>query len=334
MICLEKHMSKMCDIFHYGNLRPPSGETTQYLLSSPEGARFVNKYSLVDTGTFVGIEIEAENFDDAHEISEAFQAYWSLTNDGSLRNHGIECVSRPMKGNDILMALMVWEREIQKWDCLRSNARCGIHVHVNFQDKDLVFLRKFLMLYAVFENSLFRVSGERSDNIFCLPITQTENAISEFVREGKSQPLIRAVCKGEKYSALNIAPLKSYGTLEFRHMETRLDSAEIINWVNTILALYKACDSEETLQSLKERIETLNTTSEYLAFCRETLPDSVFDYLVNDYHAQAEMSVGVEWVKEVFIAPERLWHRVTRARKVFDAFEIMVGNEAVPAEDL
>jgi hypothetical protein len=117
-------------------------------------------------------------------------------------------------------------------------------------------------------------------------------------------------------------------------METRLEVSEILGWVNAILGLYKAADTNESLEALKERIEALNTTSEYVGFCREILPPAVFDYLVNDFYIQAEMASGVEWVKQVFIAPEPLWHRVTLPRRVFDFFEIMIGDEAVPAEDI
>jgi hypothetical protein len=65
-----------------------------------------------------------------------------------------------------------------------------------------------------------------------------------------------------KYTALNLNPLSTYGTIEWRHMEGTCDLEKIILWLQIIGSIYAYATSMEYEDVLKSVIG-LNTTSQY-----------------------------------------------------------------------
>ena len=70
---------------HLPRLRVNDEVLEEYEKSNP----FEAKYSLVDRATYLGIEVEVENLHGRWGKSH----YWTVTDDGSLRNSGAEFVS-------------------------------------------------------------------------------------------------------------------------------------------------------------------------------------------------------------------------------------------------
>ena len=135
---------------------------------------------------------------------------------------------------------------------------------MNVRDFTWEQVKVFVLLYAVFERHFFHIAGRsRENNVFCVPLYRTKQLQTIFN--------IDAEPKWHKYNALNLAPiygdtsenLKCYGTIEFRHLYGTLDTATIVNWVNSICCLRKYSVSQK-LDALLEQIKNVNTTSEYV----------------------------------------------------------------------
>lgn len=204
---------------------------------------------------YLGIEVELERWNVGRLPP---QPWWSATSDGSLRNSGIEYVFRqPLFGQDIISAVnWLWEH-IEERNC---SSRCGIHVHLNVTDLSCEQLTKLLALYALIEKSLFNFVGHNRDKSnFCLPWYTAGNHLVQYVHYAtKIQELtqnkksrreeIRAASRRlmdmPRYSALNLASLTKFGTVEFRQLETTPDKERVFDWIQIILGLkYAACSS-------------------------------------------------------------------------------------------
>jgi hypothetical protein len=133
-------------------------------------------------------------------------------------------------------------------------------------------LEKFLILYLIFERSLYRVSGDRWHNNFCVPLYNYPINVKE---------MLHSLSKGEfynswfKYYGLNLSPIfggesSKIGTIEFRHLIGTKDINHILLWVNLITSLKIAAKRMNIVQ-LKQRIIDMNNTSDY-----NTLVEEVF----------------------------------------------------------
>jgi hypothetical protein len=210
----------------------------------------------------VGIEIELENA--LHSPKYVADVNYSITDtgwlsheDGSLRNHGIEFVTR--LGVNVAMVptlTKAFEKYIVEWTAGRAqaNARTGLHVHIDVSALSAPQLCNFLFLYAILEPVFFRVSGNRSDSIFCVPW--------EFGRKSLGEVLVDLSASAKvgyrnwrwrnytKYCGLNISTIETYGTVEFR-MHSGTYKAEAINkWVDCIHRLYMYVKNTDVVENI------------------------------------------------------------------------------------
>lgn len=181
----------------------------------------------VSTNFIAGVELEIESVEQ-HPTSTG----WSVTEDGSLRNGGYEYISSPSTKEQLKDGF----KQIHKTIRLGSNPfseRTSIHVHVNMLDLTQEQVRSILLHYALFEPFFFgMVAANRRNNIHCVGLDQT--TLSEQYR--RTLPLI--VQKWSKYTALNLLPLKTQGTVEFRHMEGHNDVTRFNAWLDTLENLW------------------------------------------------------------------------------------------------
>ena len=179
----------------------------------------------INSTELVGIEVEVEN--QAHR--RATNAVWQATGDGSLRNGGIEFISRPIPAMYAPGALKNLFGDGLDGDCCFS-PRTSVHVHINMQDVPTEKVIDMLLVYGLFEKALFRYVGRaRWRNIYCTPITETT------LMGGISARGIRA--SWEKYTGFNILPLQQKGTVEFRHMHGTVDVKKLCVWIDLITKL-------------------------------------------------------------------------------------------------
>lgn len=229
---------------------------------------------IVDNDTAIGIELEIEGlgaiaYPDINTINYGMK-YWSVTNDGSLRDNGKEFVSGmsmgnfilPIKGADIVNALDEINRILNKtkeggYEAAYSR-RTSTHVHIDCMDMTNEELYRMALLYAVFEKPLFRFCGEgRYDNNYCYPISRDlnlQNRIKSIYSNNFQRGLKHIIDNRyvDKYDSMNLLSLSQKGSVEFRGMEGTDDFNKILDWINVLLSLKKAAKNltEITIDNL------------------------------------------------------------------------------------
>lgn len=223
---------------------------------------------LVSSSNYIGIEVEIENvkyafsadspraprtnyfeWKDNGIILPELGKHWFIVKDNSLRQGSEFIFNGPKKGKGIIEALNSLD---QFFTVYKQNGkgpevsdRCSIHCHLDVRDLTEYQLNNLLMVYVLFERVLFAyVDPSRLKNNYCRPITDSsfkhiltsikENSSPD--RFGSVLDVIKSSC--DKYSALNLLPLRSFGTVEFRHHQgTTSMNEEVLDWVNIILCI-------------------------------------------------------------------------------------------------
>lgn len=222
----------------------------------PDARKFGHSDKVADNATLIGVEVEIEH---AAGVLRALAGanLWKQVNENSVRNAGIEIVTEPVSGSDIVEAM-------NELDALLKNGnpefteRTGLHVHVDFRREDTSMLLRFIVLYLIFEGVLLVRSGEcRCDNPYCAPLADLPDvleSIMNIVSTGRNVAS-RAISRYPKYTALNLAPLSTLGTVEFRSHEGTGDVSKIFGWINTILAMKKfASEFRDSPQVMIDRV--------------------------------------------------------------------------------
>lgn len=195
---------------------------------------------------YMGIEVEAENVTNNRlSIPGSFKE----VSDGSLKLHGMEFVTVPIK-------LLYLEKELERLFGAIPKAdfssRTSIHVHMNARDFTLQNLLDFLKIYTLFERNLYRFSGDRWTNNFCIPFQQAPDYLINFLNRYRNiEPetptegqIMQQPFRWSKYLGLNISPItgtqecpNKYGTIEFRQMKGNNNTHHIVEWCNIIACI-------------------------------------------------------------------------------------------------
>lgn len=126
--------------------------------------------------------------------------------------------------------------------------RSAVHVHVDVRERTPYQRALALALAYVADYDIFRqVSPEREESNFCVPL---ENKTAQVTRE-----VVRMASGGPpggygKYSSVNILPMRTFGTMEFRHMRTP-------ECDNTVPSVRQALDQVRHFASLAHSVVTL-----------------------------------------------------------------------------
>lgn len=198
----------------------------------------VTPHPLVNGVSRVGVELEVEDVPNPPNRMK----FWSLHQDGSLRNNGIEFVfASPLGGMDAFKALSELDSLLYttKPDL---NIRCSTHVHVDVRDMTVKQLKRMILAYAYYESFLFRQSGYyRFKSNFCMPLAKAEGMVEILGRHwnhrNQDEFMRYAVGNWDKYCAMNLLPIGNYGSMEFRMAEAKSRKGQILRLVNRCLAL-------------------------------------------------------------------------------------------------
>jgi len=117
------------------------------------------------------------------------------------------------------------------------------------------------LLYQVFEGVLFNFIGNNRDkNIFCVPWSETNLSYRTVAKleEGSTDPFYT----WQKYTALNLIPVTTQGTIEWRHMAGTHEYKTIILWCQLIGSIY-AYARKTKPDTIKDMLVNLNNTSAY-----------------------------------------------------------------------
>lgn len=195
----------------------------------------------------VGIEVEIENADGGRmELNAA----WQVTDDGSLRNGGREFITRPVKARDTPILLTHLFRQYLNTENCCFSPRTSVHVHLNVQDFEYDQLFSFVSLYSMFEKYLFQFVGRgRKNNIYCVPISES-SLITNLIEKNPGRDW-------SKYTSLNLLPVATQGTVEFRHMHGTADVQKLCQWIGMITRLKSYVKSQNT-KELRVLISSLS----------------------------------------------------------------------------
>jgi len=214
-----------------------------------------------------GIEVEVENCD-TDNIDRDYTSSWNIENDGSLRNGGIEFISKPTYPAHVETLLTnLLEKTLP--DTIHFSPRTSIHVHLNCRELTLMQVYNIVILYQCFEDLFYNFAGpERKKSIFCVPVGN-----SSYYIDFKSIIQSKNLMNWSKYTGLNLAPLGSLGTIEFRHLRGTKNVNTICTWLELIYSLYNYAININTEQ-LESMIKTTRDEETYF-----TLGTSVFGSL-------------------------------------------------------
>jgi len=201
----------------------------------------------------VGIEIEYEN-SASRSLSLENDGYWSRKPDGSLRNNGIEIVSRPLLITELDTALAVANRCVARTS-LEASARCGLHIHVNMLNTRLLDFYSFAAQYALLEPTIFQeFAPQRERSAFCVPLYDQPASYRQMFKDIQASRGKRVFHEGNyittkkytplyftfatsKYSALNFGAFQRFGTVEFRQHPSTRDFVAIKRWIDFLCRL-------------------------------------------------------------------------------------------------
>lgn len=228
---------------------------------APVAAKTFNKVIPLDApdpALLYGVELEIENVPNWDELSVSGM---ESQHDGSLRNNGREFITKPMTFSNLAYCLEKFFANAKLSDENYSE-RCSIHVHTNVQDMQWEQVQTLALVYQVVERLLFKWIGhDREDNIFCVPLHQTNLTYKRF----DTDPSVGMFKKWEKYTALNFLPMTTIGTVEWRHMYGHCNLPVILDWCRLIGRLFSYA-RRVPLEQAKETILSLNTSSAYELF--------------------------------------------------------------------
>jgi len=203
-----------------------------------------------------------------------------IETDGSLRNNGKEFITSPQPLEDSVELFSMLHSELA-YGAEAFSDRTSIHVHVNCLNLELDEVRNIVLLYALFEESFFSlVNSNRRDNIHCVALTET--FLPSIYRVGLST----MVARWHKYTALNLKPLATLGTLEFRHMHGHSDPILLRMWLTVITKLFevgktfivsKETISEDSLQKLFYTIFNGTPLIKHWHSIRATMGNQILD---------------------------------------------------------
>lgn len=223
----------------------------------------------------VGIELEMENF--SEDIPSAFGGV-NFTTDGSLRNYGIEAVTKPIPIKNVPPFLNAFFKKFEITDSNYTD-RCSTHVHFNVQDITLEQLKSICLVYQTVERLLFKfVGNERDKSIFCVPWYQsglTWNIVNKL-----NLSIFESTRRWMKYSALNLIPVATQGTLEFRHLHGTCDTKLITQWIHLIAGIFEYSINTVGIQ-VEEEIIVMNTISNYTEWLHRIFKDQSSSFNMN-----------------------------------------------------
>lgn len=187
--------------------------------------------------------INGNNYDLPLSVSETITAKV----DGSLRNRGVEFITQPLSYEDSLGALADLKTRVVQGSNPFTH-RTSTHVHVNCSDLTKDQVKVTMLLYAILEKYFFDyVDPSRKYNIHCVPLNFT------LLPNYYKRPIEALVANWSKYTAFNLLPLTSIGTIEFRHLQGTNDIQLYQGWLNRIRSVCQAARSNTyTVESLRK----------------------------------------------------------------------------------
>ncbi len=241
-------------------VEPVSYELAEKFLNLHSHLRAKHPYVWKDPKVLVGVEVEVENV--LFIEPNIPLCFWAITEDGSLRNRGREFKTKPLPLTYLEAALTQLFNGLNP--DIDFSKRCSIHFHFDVRFMTIEQSVGLMLSYSAVENLLFKfVMGDRRKNIFCVPITET---LLLHKQKGDAKSFILNIKDyWHKYTALNLLPMGTLGTVEFRQMPGINDVQKLLIWAD-LLSRLRIFAYKHSLEDITNMVNQLNTTSEYRKF--------------------------------------------------------------------
>lgn len=262
---------------------------------------------------------------------------WVVDSDGSLRKNGREFIS---KGSGPTRSFVDLDNHLfelfRLLNCCElggkplPTSRCGMHLHLNMQNKTLDQIYNFICNWYAVETYL--IPENRKGSLFCISGLEDGSPFDTLINsimQNNSTAYIKLFCgtlssDNIKYSAMNVAPLKFLGSLEFRFMNSTTDMEEIHHWVMLIHKLFNKLSSIDPNEFLDSCLfgGSLNTLlNEVIDDNLLTHFDKVVDvenlFQVEDSHYIRHLIFTKEKFKESFFEKSEPINIAKKGRKYF-----------------
>ncbi len=289
---------------------------------------------LVDSGIDLGLEVELEGLENYNSFP-LNHPFWNVVEDGSLRNHGHEFILSymsktqygdtytPVRGEDFIQALDEWNRWHEQYSSDHSppkaTERTSIHVHIDVRGMDVDEIAKFILLYATFEPTFFKVlNNNREEEVYCMPFFNNfmgKVRASRLVNFSSSKEEVQeSLQSSQKYESMNIRSILQRGSVEFRIHHGTTNTEEMLTWVNTLLCLRRAAvDKEIHLIDYPAHASDIGLVNFVGVIFKEYTP------LIADYLDEALLLSGVRQAQDIL--------QLTHLEKLDKSFSRMTGGE-------
>lgn len=279
-------------------------------VSKPKIVKYPRSVECVNPNLVIGAELETENLNGDIDYNTLVKPFnMKVETDGSLRGRSAEFITLPMRSTDALAAFADYFKST-KFTEENYSDRCSVHIHVNCTDLEAEQVSSVALLYTVVEEVLFEFVGrDRDSNIYCIPWNQCRshyNMVHSFLADSHS-----VLKRWSKYTAVNLLPLSTQGTMEFRQLHGTADMTKLTTWINIIGALFKY-GTEHELKDLMSEIKELNSNSQYESFFKRILADQ----LPYSPAYQEKMEAGVILAKYGMLGMEKKTPKAKAAEKI------------------
>lgn len=237
------------------------------------------------------LEVEGRNLPDA-------PSHWMSKHDGSLRGESNEYIlNNPENIDEVSLSLDRLIKSLTKPSTvLNFSFRTSIHVHLNVLAFTKAQIHSLFYLSHLVEDVLVRYSGEsRVGNRFCLRTKDADWKIRRFKNWLTKSGFDRLNPEDLKYSAINIATITSYGSMEFRSLRGTVDKEVIIPWLSVIKNLYDIA-AIVPVREIEELVRTSPIELLNVVF-KEHLPLFSYTNMEQDVNEAVDRLIEIPYVK-------------------------------------
>ena len=250
-------------------LKMPAADCEAYFNAQKMGG--TPSYPFIDAKSLIGIEVEVENV--KYMDPNLFIGPWQVVEDNSLRNNGREFKTFAIPTKYAEKSL------VRLFSGLNPDVdfspRTSIHIHQDVRAFTLKQLLTLLFTYTVCESLMFKFADvRRRHSIYCVPIVNT-SMLTNFSNEKSLIHNLNTIGGWwPKYTALNLCPISSFGTVEYRHLSGTNNATKIVMWIDLISRL-KVWAYRTPYEDVVRMISNLNTNSQYRSFVEQVFGQAV-----------------------------------------------------------